>query len=282
LLKFFGASRHTGLPMLRRSLAKRSLLHQPLSILSQAGWLACGSLMIGTSVAMLVKADLGLPPYDVMTSALSRLLPITLGQAGWLLALAFFAVATVLRHPPSVWGIAYVVGNGLAIDGVVGLLNAPETLPARLAMLGASIVLMAVGVNLVLASGTTGGPFELLMAAGADRGISRVTSRYVLDGGILGLGIILGGDFGVGTLIHAAVFGGVLAIVGQAFADHRAGRSSRLTVDRPAQVSSNGDSASGESGAGPESSSGSSPDRVADAAPDARFDGTRSPTSSRS
>ncbi|MEL6983921.1 MAG: hypothetical protein AAFO29_15955, partial [Actinomycetota bacterium] len=189
-------SRHSALPVLRRRLGAptRSFAVRALS-------LACGSTMIGSSITLMVAADLGLPPYDVLSSGLGQLLGITLGQAGWVLAGTLFAAAALLGQRPGPWSVAYILANGLVIDATAGLVNQPSSLIGQIGFLLAAIGLMAGGVNLVLFSGTTGGPFELLMTAGEQRGLSRVTTRSSLDIGVLASGIALGGAFGVGTVL---------------------------------------------------------------------------------
>jgi len=42
------------------------------------------------------------------------------------------------------------------------------------------------------------------------------------------LGLLLGGSFGIGTILYAATMGAALQLISQAFADHGAGRSRRL------------------------------------------------------
>jgi len=184
--------------------------------------------MIGSSISLLVVADLGLPPYDVLSSGLGSMLGITLGQAGWIVAGTLFAAAAALGQRPSPWSIAYILANGLVIDATADLVNQPSTLVGQLGFLLAAIVIMSGGVNLVLFSGTTGGPFELLMTAGEHRGLSRVITRSALDTGVLIIGVAIGGAFGAGTIIYAALMGLVLQAVSQAFADHQAGRRQRL------------------------------------------------------
>lgn len=193
--------------------------------------------MIGSSITLMVAADLGLPPYDVLSSGLGDLFGITLGQAGWILAGTLFAAAIVLGQRPGPWSVAYILANGLVIDATSGLVNQPATVVGQAGFLLAAILLMAGGVNLVLFSGTTGGPFELLMTAGEQRGLSRVATRSTLDVGVLASGVAIGGAFGIGTVVHAALMGLVLQVVGQVFADHQAGRRQRL-ADRPALVDS--------------------------------------------
>ena len=226
-LVLIGTSRHSVVPLLRNRL-------QPVAktVRDRTIALIAGSMLIGTAVALLVEADLGLAPYDVLADGLADQLGITLGQGAWLIAAVLFALAALLRKPPTLWGVGYILANGLAIDATSQLLNQAASTVAKIAFVVTAIVAMAAGVNLVLYSGTTGGPFELLMAAGEARGIKPLHVRYLLDIGVLVLGIVLGGKYGVATLIYAASMGIVLQVIRQAFLDYDAGRKARLAVER--------------------------------------------------
>lgn len=190
-------------------------------------------MLIGAAVGFIVQADLGLAPYDVLSSAIGLRLDISLGQAGWIVAGVLFALSSLLGHRPSMWGIAYILANGFAIDATGWILNAPTTTAPRVLFVLVGIVIMAAGVNVVLYSGTTGGPFELLMAAGEERGVSRTAIRYVLDVAVLGFGIALGGDFGAATMIYALLMGVVLQALHQAFEDYGRGRELRRAALEP-------------------------------------------------
>lgn len=181
-------------------------------------------------MAFLVEADLGLAPYDVLSSSIASRLDISLGQAGWFVAAVLFTMATLLGRRPSIWGAVFIVTNGLAVDGLSELLNPPGSRTGQALFVLAAIAIMATGVNLVLYSGTTGGPFELLMLAGEDRGINQLHTRYALDAGVLVLGLALGGKFGVATAIYAALMGIVLQGIRQIFADYDTGRRLRLSA----------------------------------------------------
>ncbi len=218
-----GFGRHTAVPALRR-VADSSAVSFSRQLIS----LLTGSSLIGIGIALLVHGDLGLPPNDVLSSALSTRLGLTLGQTGWATASVLFLVASLLGRRPSLWGIGYIVANGAAIDAASGLLTQPDTLAGRWAFVIAAIALLPSGVSLVVYSGTTGGPFELLMLAGEDRGVSRVAIRYGLEIGVFAGGIILGGSFGPATVVYALTIGLVLRWIGQALVDHGIGRRARL------------------------------------------------------
>lgn len=232
---FAGFSRHSVMPALRSTTAPAS------NAGAIVGSLVVGCSMIGFAVALLVEAHLGLAPYDVFSAGVGEATGITLGQAGWAIAAVLFLVASILGHRPGTWSVAYVIGNGIAVDAMTGLLATPESLIARFAFLGVGIVAMASGINFVVHAGVTGGPFELLMAAGAERGISPTTTRYSLDFGILGLGIAIGGPIGLGTLLYAISMAMVLGRIRQVLLDHEAGKLARLAPPAPEPVPSRGE-----------------------------------------
>lgn len=223
LLGTISISRHTALPMLRRA-STSPVVPVGRQLIS----LLIGSSLIGVAVALMVRAELGLTPYDVMSSAVSDRLSITLGQAGWFMAGVFFVVAAVFGRRPSIWGLGYILANGVAIDSAAGLLTTPDTVAGQWAFVVAAVVVLATGVSLVMYSGTTGGPFELLMLAGQDRGIDPLKIRYGLDIAVFAAGVTLGGSFGPATVFYALSFGLVLKLSTQALVDHGVGRQTRL------------------------------------------------------
>ena len=90
-LRLIGSSRHSALPAVRERV-------QPivLSVGKRSVALLLGSTLIGAAVGFLVQADLGLAPYDVLSSALEIRLGISLGQAGWIVAAVLFLVSSTL------------------------------------------------------------------------------------------------------------------------------------------------------------------------------------------
>jgi uncharacterized membrane protein YczE len=78
----------------------------------------------------------------------------------------------------------------------------------RIALLAAGIGLMGVGTALYLGAGLGAGPRDSLMVVGAQRTHIRIgVVRAVLELSVLGLGIALGGTFGVGTIVYAIGIG---------------------------------------------------------------------------
>lgn len=222
---FFFVSRHAALPVLRRGLPS-----SPRTLAAQLASLFSGALCIGVAVNLMVGADLGLAPYDVLSAAVADLTRSSLGLAGMVVAAALFLTSSLLGHRPGPWAVGYIVANAVAIDLVATLVPDPAAGWARALYLAAAIALMAAGVNLVLSGGTTGGAFELLMAAGAERGVSPTLVRYGLDAGCFALGVALGGPVGVATVVYGASFGLTLQLLRQTT------RRRRTTVNREAAL----------------------------------------------
>lgn len=217
-----GFGRQGGLAATRRLFPARA--HTPAL---RAIALIVGSLLIGTGVALLTQARLGLSPYDVLVSGLQPRLGLSFGQTVWLISGTFFLIASVLGARPNRWGIAFVVSIGFAVDAVSGSINSPVSLVGRSVFVVAALFTIAAGVSLVVHSGNTGGSFELLMRAGEMRGFNRRNVRTALEVGVLVLGIALGGSFGPATVVIALGVGPMLGLMATALDDHAQGRRMR-------------------------------------------------------
>lgn len=224
----FGIGRQGALAAGRRRFPARA--HTPAR---RAISLFIGSLLIGVGVSLLQGANLGLSPYDVLVSGLLPRLGLSFGQVVWLVSAVLFTIAALLGERPSRWGIAYVLANGVAIDAVSGFINAPESMLARCLFVVLSLGAISMGISLVVHSGSTGGAFELLMRAGEVRGWDRRVVRTLLEAGIFGLGLALGGSFGPATIAVAVLIGPLLGLTSQALEDHSRGRVLRQLETTP-------------------------------------------------
>lgn len=190
--------------------------------------LIVGAMAIGAGVASFLAADFGLPPYDVLLSAISGASGLSHGQSGWVVAVVLGILAAALGRRPDLWTLAWVVVVGFAVDGAVDLLNTPDSIVTRLLLVPVGTGFIALGIAIVVFSGLTGGVFEMLMHAADDRGASATRVRTGLELGALGVGAIGGGSLGVATVVFALAIGPTIAALAQGLVDHRAGRGARL------------------------------------------------------
>ncbi len=195
--------------------------------ISRAASMLAGSTLIGLGVSFFVHARLGLAPYDVLLSALSPRIGLSLGQSAWLMAALMFSVAALLGQRTRLSGVAYVLANGFAVDIAVSVIRDAEPLGLRILFAFLGLAAIVGGISLVVHSGLTGGAFELLMNAGRERGRDPIKVRTGIELSILTVGIALGGDFGIATIGFAALIGPTMRAFNQALSDHRNGRALR-------------------------------------------------------
>lgn len=213
---------------------QQTRLVETLGPLRMAAYLASGSILIGLGVSFFVHGRLGLPPYDVMLSAIRVHSGLSHGQSAWAAAAVLFSVATLLGRRPKPAGLALAIINGFSVDAFGAVLVDPESMVLRILFAGLGMLAIATGLSLVIFSGTTGGAFDLLMQAGADRGFNAVRVRTVLEVGVIVGGVAAGGSAGLATAVFAVVIGPLLRLVSQALADHRSGRHDRVQSERSA------------------------------------------------
>ena len=194
----------------------------------RVAWVIPSAALIGLGVALILAAELGVPPYDVLLSAIAERTALTHGQASWAISVVLMSTATLLGVRPKLVGLVYVFTVGLAIDVGRQVIADPDALQLRIGMAALGLALLASGIAIIVHTQATGGAMELLMQAGARRGLRPVRVRTALEFSIFGIGLALGGAFGPVTVITAVVLGPSIAAALQALADHRAGRDLRL------------------------------------------------------
>ncbi len=199
---------------------------------SQITSLLLASTMIGLGVTLFVRADLGVPAYDVMLTAIRDRAGLSLGQAGWLFTGFLFVVASLLGQRPRPSALFYTVSNGIAVDTFMRLIREPDVLAVRFTFVALGIGIIAAAIALVLHAGFNGGSLELLMKAAEARGVDPFRMRTTLEVLIVGAGLALGGDFGPATIVFVLTISPVLQAGQRALNDHRLGRQLRIAVDQ--------------------------------------------------
>jgi uncharacterized membrane protein YczE len=169
--------------------------------------LYAGLVCYGASSALMVRARLGLDPWDVFHQGLARRLELPLG---WLV-IGVGAIVLLLwiplRQRPGLGTISNVVVIGLAVDASLRVLPSPGTLWARWALLLTGIVLNGLATGLYIGARFGPGPRDGLMTGLAARGYSVRVVRTGIELCVLAAGFLLGGKVGLGTLLYAVSIG---------------------------------------------------------------------------
>ena len=191
-----------------------------------------GLVLYGTSMAMQLRATLGLDPWDVFHQGVARHLPVSFGTVVAITGVAVLLLWIPLRQRPGIGTVANVIVIAVSVDVALALIAEPTGLPARICMLVAGIVLNGVASAAYIGARLGPGPRDGLMTGLAARtGWSIRLVRTGIELTVLATGWLLGGTVGVGTVIYALAIGSLT----QAFLPWFAvsPRGSRASTDEP-------------------------------------------------
>ncbi|CAN5779739.1 membrane protein [soil metagenome] len=163
--------------------------------------------MFGASLALLVTAELGLDPWEVFHRGISTTFDVRLGAVVVGTSIAVLVVWFPLHQRPGIGTVLNAVLVGVVFEITISVLGDVDALLARWLVLASAIVLNAVGTGMYIGAGLGPGPRDGLMTgiAGPGRSIRQV--RTGIETGALGLGWLLGGTVGIGTVVYALSIG---------------------------------------------------------------------------
>lgn len=170
--------------------------------------LLAGLVLYGVSAGLLVRATLGLDPWDVLHEALAKRTGLTFGTVTAITSGFVLLCWVPLRQRPGVGTIANVIVVALSVDATLALVDPPSALLARIAMMVAGVVLNGVATAAYLGVRLGPGPRDGLMTGlHARTGTSLRLVRTAIELTVLSVGWLLGGTVGVGTVLYALAIG---------------------------------------------------------------------------
>lgn len=177
-------------------------------MVARFAWLVLGLFLFALGIVLLLESELGLSPWDVLNQGIAEQTPLTFGAANVLIGLIVLVVAWRLGAKIGVGTFANAILIGvfvdllLAVDAIEEL--ADSALPARIGLLAAGIVAIAIGSAFYIGAAMGAGPRDSLMLVLTKRTGWRVgVIRTLLEGSVTLVGFVLGGTVGIGTLVFA-------------------------------------------------------------------------------
>src|SRR3954454_10484659 len=180
--------------------------------------LYAGLILYGVSLALQIRAGLGLDPWDVFHQGVSDKTGLSFGTiviiTGALVLLAWI----LLRQKPGIGTVSNVIVLGIVVDITLALLGDVHGLGYQLALLTAGVVLNAIAGAAYIGAGLGPGPRDGLMT-----GLMRRTGKSVgvirtsIEVSVLSIAFVLGGTVGLGTVVYALSIGPLLQVLLPAF-----------------------------------------------------------------
>jgi len=168
-----------------------------------------GFMLFGLSINMMVQANLGLGPWDVLHMALTHHFPISLGEASIGVAFIIVLVNVILREPLG-WGtITNMIFIGVWVDALKPFVPAtPSIFWVQIAYLLLGTLVMGFATAIYIGVDAGAGPRDSLMLALSRIGKTSLRwSRTLLELTASLVGWLLGGPLWLGTIISAIAIG---------------------------------------------------------------------------
>lgn len=173
--------------------------------------LAFGLTGAGFGAALLIRAHLGVPPWNVLEVALAERTGLSVGTLVVIVAGFVLLLWLPLRQPIGIGTIANTLWFGPAIDLSLMILPDARTLPMQLLMLAAGIACMGIFGAVYVGAQFGAGPRDGLMTGLHYRfGWPVGRARAIIEVTILLVGFLMGGPVGVGTVAFALLVGPIV------------------------------------------------------------------------
>jgi uncharacterized membrane protein YczE len=168
----------------------------------------------GFSMAMMVRAGLGLDPWDVFHQGLAGHSGMTIGIASAVVGVAVLLAWIPLRNRPGIGTIANVIVIAVTVDAGLMVLPTPTSLPVCTALMLGAVLLNAFSTVLYVGAGLGPGPRDGLMTGLVVRtGWSVRLIRTSIEATVLAVGWLLGGTVGLGTVVYAFGIGPLVQLI---------------------------------------------------------------------
>lgn len=176
-----------------------------------------GLVLYGLSIALIVRADLGLDPWDVLNQGVferfAKPAGVSFGLVVNLIGMAVLLLWIPLRQKPGIGTVANVLIIGTVANFGLDWIPSDLDLPLRASLLIAGIVLNGVASGAYIGAGLGPGPRDGLMTGIVARtGWPVKWVRTAIELTVIAVGWLLGGSVGVGTVLYALTIGPLVHI----------------------------------------------------------------------
>ncbi len=175
--------------------------------------------MFGIGIAFFVRADIGVPPWDVFHQGVSERTGYAIGTVIVFVGFGVLLLWIPFRLRPGIGTVLNAVQIGLVENVAEPIIPASPNLAVSVVYVAIGMAAIAAGSGLYIGAELGSGPRDGLMVGLNSRfGISVRVARTTVEVTVLVVGVILGGGVGVGTLVFAFGIGPLVQIMLRRFA----------------------------------------------------------------
>lgn len=173
-----------------------------------------GLAMYGISLAMFIRAGLGLDPWDVFHQGLANRSGLSIGVVVIAVSFLVLLLWIPLRQMPGFGTLCNAILVGVFADIGLAVIPPVTHLAGQIGLLAGAVLVNAVASACYIGAGFGPGARDGLMTGLARRtGWSVRLSRTLIEVTVLAAGWLLGGSVGVGTVVYALAIGPLVHIL---------------------------------------------------------------------
>ncbi len=165
-------------------------------------------------IVMMMKANIGLNPWWTFTFGISQISGISTGVVVQIFGLLFILIALLLGVKPGITTILDMILIGVYIDIISKVpLPVPDNIILQILVSIMGLIVLCLGLSLTVSTGLGAGPkdsFTFALMKKTNKSINQI--KLIVEGSTFVLGILIGGPFGIGTIIATLFTGQLLSI----------------------------------------------------------------------
>ncbi|MDQ1053276.1 putative membrane protein YczE [Arthrobacter sp. SORGH_AS 212] len=173
-----------------------------------------GLAMYGISLALFIRAGLGLDPWDVFHQGVANRTGLSIGVVVIIVSFLVLLLWIPLRQRPGFGTLCNAILVGVFADVGLALIPSLSNLAGQVGMLAGAILLNGIASACYIGARFGPGARDGLMTGLARRtGWSVRMSRTLIEVAVLAAGWLLGGSVGVGTVLYALAIGPLVQLL---------------------------------------------------------------------
>ena len=170
--------------------------------------LVIGLVLYGFAISMMVRAAIGVSPWDVLSQGIVKQTGIPFGWVTNIVGALVLLLWIPIRQKPGIGTVLNVLLIGTSAQGGLVLLPETDDLVQRVFLFAGGLALLAVATGLYIGARFGPGPRDGLMTGIHRRYGWRIwIVRTSIEVTVLAIGWLLGGNVGVGTVAFALLIG---------------------------------------------------------------------------
>ena len=184
--------------------------NKELKALLRYTWITAGMFLMANGIVFVVRAELGVAPWDVLHLGISNQTGISLGRVLQGMGLLVVLVSWAFHVKPSFVTIYNMIFVGIFVDIInsMSYIPRPDVLWLKFACYVTGVAVCGIGTAFYISGNRGAGPRDSLMLA-----LTKATSlrlgvvRTLMEVTVAVAGYFLGGPLGIGTLLFALLVG---------------------------------------------------------------------------